>query len=195
MSENEAFHPKNVMLNLILIGLSMLFAAISIAYVYTRVQYDLPPIKLPWLFFLNSLILIGSSVTLIRAKTSYENDATETYKKYLFGTLILSLLFMVLQFIAWGQLYANEKFIHSDVGTSYVYALSILHLLHVLGGIPFLIIFSFNAYTKMKEPVSVLVYFSDPDKRRGLKLLTKYWHFLDILWLFLILFLGINALI
>ena len=44
----------------------------------------------------------------------------------------------------------------------------------------------------MKEPVTVLVYFSDPEKRLRLRLLTIYWHFLDGLWIFLVLFLLAN---
>lgn len=188
------FHPHNVLLTLLLAGLSMLFLALSAAYLYSRIQQELPPIRLPWLFFTNTVILLASSWTLIRAEKSYLDDDTSGYRRYLSSTLILSLLFLGLQVIAWGQLYQEQRYIHSDLSTSYVYALSILHFLHVLGGIPFLATFTWTAFNRMKEPVSVLVYFSDPSKRRRLRLLGKYWHFLDILWIYLVLFLGINML-
>lgn len=189
------FHPHNVLLTLLLAGLSMLFLALSAAYLYSRIQSELPAIRLPWLFFTNTLILLASSWTLIRSEKAYLEDDTMSYRRHLAGTLVLSLIFLVLQFLAWGQLYQEQLFIHSDLSTSYVYALSILHFLHVLGGIPFLMAFTWTAFVRMKEPVSVLVYFSDPSKRRRLKLLGRYWHFLDILWIYLVLFLGINMLV
>jgi cytochrome c oxidase subunit III len=70
----------------------------------------------------------------------------------------------------------------------YVWAISIIHFLHILGGLPFFIVFLYTAYTRMKEPVSVLVYFSDPVKQLRLRLLTMYWLFLDYLWIYLIVF-------
>ena len=47
----------------------------------------------------------------------------------------------------------------------------------------------------MREPVSVLIYFSDPEKRLKLRMLTMYWHFMDALWIYLVVFLLINRLL
>ena len=66
---------------------------------------------------------------------------------------------------------------------------------HVLGGLPFLVQFYLAARKRMIDPVTVLIYFSDPQKQLRLKLLTRYWHFLDGLWIYLVLFFLINALI
>ncbi|MCF8237867.1 MAG: cytochrome c oxidase subunit 3 [Saprospiraceae bacterium] len=188
------FHPHHVMLSLLLMGLSMLFLALSVAYIYSRVQHALPPIRLPWLFGVNTLILLTSSWTLIRAEKAYINDETSAYQRQLTATLVLSVLFLVMQMMAWYQLFQQDIFMQSNVSSAYVYALSILHFIHVIGGLPFLTWFVIQAHQKMKEPVSVLLYFSDVEKRSSLKLLTRYWHFLDLIWIFLILFLGINML-
>jgi cytochrome c oxidase subunit 3 len=59
-------------------------------------------------------------------------------------------------------------------------------------GLPFLYLFYRAAKKYMIDPVTVLVYFSDPEKRLKLRLLTIYWHFLDLLWIYLVLFFGIN---
>ncbi len=182
------------MLTLLLMGLSMLFLALSVAYVYSRVQHDLPPIRLPWLFGVNTLILLTSSWTLIQAEKAYLADLTVVYQRHLMATLLLSFLFLLMQMMAWYHLFQQEIFMQTNVSSAYVYALSILHFIHVIGGLPFLIWFVIQAHRKMQEPVSVLLYFSDDQKRSSLKLLTKYWHFLDLLWIFLILFLGINML-
>lgn len=193
--DNFAFHPKNVYLALLLFSLSMLFLAMTAAFVYTRVQSDLPPIRLPWLFLVNTLILLGSSYTMVQAKKSYLADQTARYQKMLWYTLYLSFFFMIMQGLAWYQLFSNQVYINSDNSAGYLYVISALHFAHVIGGLPFLGLFLFRAKRYMKEPVSVLVYFSDPDKRLNLRLLTIYWHFLDALWIYLVIFFLINQLI
>ena len=193
--ENHAFHPYNVMLMLVLFGICALFLAFSAAFVYSRVQSELPPIKVPILFVLNTLILLASSGTIVWAKRSYLADNTANYIKALWWTTGLSVFFMVMQFIAWGQLFSENILPSSDNSAGYLYVLSIMHFLHVVAGLPFLLMFLWVAKKRMKEPVSVLVYFSDPDKRLKLRLLTIYWHFLDALWIYLVVFLYINYLI
>ncbi|MEM8524518.1 MAG: cytochrome c oxidase subunit 3 [Bacteroidota bacterium] len=193
--QNMAFHPFNVLLILSLIGLGALFLTLSISFVYTRIQSDLPPIKLPNLFIFNTLILLGSSATMLWAKRSYLHDNTQNYQRALLATIVLSVVFMLLQFVAWQQLFSQNIQINSHVSASYLYVISGLHFAHVIGGLPFLIVFLVKAYKRMKEPVSVLVYFSDPEKRLKLRLLTIYWHFLDALWIYLVIFFWIMYLI
>lgn len=190
--QNLAFHPRNVILFLVLIGITGLFLSLSAAFVYTRVQSDLPPIQLPPLFLFNTVILLGSSATMIWAKRMYLADNTEKYQQALMATMALSILFMIAQVFAWRSLFDQEIFINSDNSASYLYVISGLHFAHVIAGLPFLGSFLWKAKKQMKEPVSVLVYFSDPEKRLKLRLLTIYWHFLDALWIYLVLFFYVN---
>jgi len=193
--DNFAFHPKNVYLTLLLFSLTILFLALTAAFVYTRVQSDLPPIDLPILFVINTAILLGGSYTMILAKRAYLADDTKKYTDMLWYTLGLSVFFLMMQCIAWYQLFSQQIYITSDNSAGYLYVISGLHFAHVIGGIPFLGVFLYKARKYMKEPVSVLVYFSDPAKRLNLRLLTLYWHFLDALWIYLVLFFFVNQLI
>lgn len=193
--QNFAFHPHNILLTLLLFSLSILFLSLSGAFIYTRIQNGLPAVKLPLLFALNTLILVASSWSMLQAKKAYLGDNTERYQLMLVVTIVLSLLFMVAQFQAWVQLFQHQIYIDSDPSAGYLYIISGLHFAHVIGGLPFLILFLWRAYKDMREPVSVLVYFSDPEKRLRLRLLTIYWHFLDILWIYLVLFFYINYLV
>jgi len=192
---NFAFHPYNVLLILVLFSISALFLAFSAAFIYTRVQSDLPPIQLPIIFVFNTLILLGSSATMMWATRAYKADNTRNYQRALTATIVLSIIFLIAQFIAWKQLFNQAVFINSDNSASYLYVISGLHFAHVIAGLPFLGIFLWHAYKRMQEPVSVLVYFSDPEKRLNLRLLTIYWHFLDALWIYLVFFFWINALV
>ena len=188
-------HPYNIFLTLLLAGITMLFLALSASYLYTRIQMKIPPIELPPLFILNTLILVTSSYTMKMANNAYKADDTEKYIQALIFTVLLSLIFMASQGVAWAMLFKNNIPIAYSTTASYLYVISFLHFAHVIAGIPFLLLFIKTAKTRMKEPVSVLVYFSDPEKKLKLKLLTAYWHFLDILWVYLVVFFYLNYLI
>lgn len=191
------FHPYNIALTLILFSVTALFFAFSAAFIYTRVQFpDIPPISLSPIFFFNTFILMASSWSINWAKNAYIEDNTDDYQKALMVTIAFSIMFMVGQFIGWNDLSSQlgSRFLDSNL-SSYLYLISGLHFVHLVAGLPFLVIFYWVAKKRMKEPVSVLVYFSDPEKQLKLRLLTLYWHFLDALWIYLILFFFINSLI
>lgn len=190
--ESFVFHPYNVLLFLVLFSLTMLFLGLSFAFVYTRIQADLPPLRLPTIFVFNTLLLLAGSGAMVWARRAYKNDDTESYKRALLLTIVLSVAFLIAQFVGWSQLFRQSVFIDTDNSAGYLYIISGLHFAHVIAGLPFLGIFLWRAYERMKEPVSVLVYFSDPEKRLKLRLLTIYWHFLDGLWIYLVLFFYIN---
>lgn len=198
MMKNERkylVHPQYIIMFLVLAAVTALFLGFTFAYLYNRVEQGIPPVRLPSLFYWNSLILILSSGTLWWAKKSYRDDDTEKYRLALFTTFGLTLLFLIAQIFAWNQLRGADVFINSSTMASYLYLISALHFAHVIAGIPFLAYFIFIAYKKMQSPVSVLLYFSDPDKKRRLDLLNIYWHFLDALWIYLVFFFLINYLI
>ncbi len=186
------FHPSNVMLNILLFGLSVLFLALTISYVYTRVTMSVPPVQIPMLFIVNTVILLGSSYTMMRAKKCYVYDNTEGYIVNLKYTIWLSFLFMLMQTVAWIWLFQNNIALNTSTTAAYLYVISFVHLLHVVAGLPYLFLFYYTAKKRMVDPVTVLVYFSDPEKRLKLRLLTVYWHFLDGLWIYLVLFFAIN---
>jgi len=189
------FPLEKVGLFLLLLSLTMLFMAFSIGYVFTRSQNSADGIYLPPIFIINSFILLASSYFMNKANKAYKDDDTKGYQKALTITMLLTILFMGAQVIGW--VYFKSLLIGANIGNgaNYLYAISGLHFAHIIGGIPFLSIFLYNAYKKMQEPMTVLLYFSDPVKRVRLQLLTIYWHFLDGLWIFLVLFFLLNMLL
>jgi cytochrome c oxidase subunit III len=194
-NDNLLFHPKRIMLFILLVGLTFLFLALTVSYVYIRVTNAVPPVQVPVLFFLNTLILVASSYTMIQARKAYLDDETDVYQRNLLRTMQLSLVFTVLQIIAWVWLFQQNINLGTSTTAAFLYVISFVHLAHVLAGLPFLYKFYRAAKKRMIDPVTVLVYFSDPEKRLKLQLLTIYWHFLDALWIYLVLFFAVNALI
>ena len=157
------FHPKNVMLFMLLFGLSFLFLALTVAYVYIRVSNGVPPVQVPVLFVFNTAILLTSSWTMIRARRCYLSDDTGGYQQNLKLTIWLSLFFTIMQGVAWWWLFQNNIHLGTSTTTSFLYVISFVHLAHVLG--------------------------------LSLRLLTLYWHFLDGLWIYLVLFFAVNQLL
>jgi cytochrome c oxidase subunit III len=193
--KNFVLHPYKIMLFFLLISVSMIFLGVMGAYIYQRVTKGIAPVQLPYVFILNAFLLLGSSYTLNLSKKSYLEDNTERYKLYLTLTLGLTLLFMVAQAASWVWMYNIGTFPKSGPGGQYIVVFGILHFVHIFAGLPFFVVFLATAYQRMKEPVSVLIYFSDPEKEMKLRLLTVYWHYLDVLWWILVLFFTFNYLV
>lgn len=183
---------EKVGLFLLLLSLSMLFLAFSIGYVFTRNQSGADGVYLPPIFILNSFILLASSWSIHKANKAYKEDDTKGYQNALTITMALTIAFMGAQLVGWFGF--RDTLVGENIGNgvNYLYAISGLHFAHIIGGLPFLSVFLYNAYKKMEEPMTVLLYFSDPVKRMHLQLLTIYWHFLDGLWIFLVLFFLLN---
>jgi cytochrome c oxidase subunit 3 len=193
--KNLGLHPYKIYLTLLLAGVTMLFVGMVGSYIYQRIVMNIEPIALPYSFILNTAFLVGSSLTFVQAKKSYLSDNTNRYKVYLFFTLGLTVCFIVGQSIAWYLMVKDGQLPSSGPGTGYIYAIAVLHLIHVFAGLPFFALFLVAAVKRMKEPVSVLIYFSDPEKKLKLRLLEVYWHYLDVLWIILVLFFTFNYLI
>ena len=197
MSTHRSYviHPLYILITLVLGSVTALFLGFTIAYIYSRVQNGQSPVDIPSLFLINSIFLMGTSFIWHRTKVAYEEDDTGLYKKLLWLTMILTVIFLIAQIIAWRQmLEMNISLRGSNLG-AYLYVISGVHFTHVIAGIPFLAFFIHDARVRLIEPASVLVYLSDPDKKRKLKVLSIYWHYLDALWIFLVLFFMINRLL
>lgn len=192
---NFLIHPQQIIVYLLLAGITALFLGFSFSYLYNRIQTGMEPVNLPPLFYFNTFLLIGASLLLREAKKHYLADNTEKYQLMLIVTFLVTTGFLFLQIMAWQQLVNNNITLTYNNLASYMYLISGLHFAHVVGGLPFLAHFIWQSKKHMKEPVTVLIYFSDPAKKRKLRLLTTYWHFLDLLWIYLIIFFLLNYLI
>lgn len=181
-----AMHPKKFALWLFIASVVMMFAALTSAYFVRQAEGNWLIFDLPSLFWVNTAIILVSSVTMHWAYWSAKRDNLETVKLALGLTLALGIAFLIGQFLAWGQMV--ESSIHfvnnraSGVSGSFVYVLSGLHGLHIVSGVIFLIIVL----------VSTLRYKVHSKNMTQMEMCVTYWHFLDVLWLYLFVFLLLN---
>jgi len=164
-----------------LAGILMFFMAFVSAYI---VRKDMPnsawiPLQVPRVLWLNTLVLIASSLTLARAHNRFTAKDEEGFRHWWATTTFLGILFVAGQIIAWRQLAAQGIFLASNPSSSFFYVFTGAHGLHLLGGILALLYVQFRATRKVARGTAIEV-------------VSMYWHFMDGLWvfLFLLLYLG-----
>ncbi len=190
--QSFAIHPSRILMFLLIVAVTMLFLAFSASYMYNRLTADFTVYKVPPLFYGTTAFILASSWFIHKAKLAFKSDAASDLMKSLIWTLICTLLFLAAQIIAWKIFFTQNNAFVGQNGKAYLYVLAATHFAHVIGGIPFLVRYLIQAYRKLKDPVNELMFFTDDSKRIRLNMLTVYWHFIDILWIYLIVFFLIN---
>jgi cytochrome c oxidase subunit III len=170
----------------VLFAITMMFAAFTSALVVRKgASLDWRHFTLPSILYFNTVLLLISSVTL---EVSRRRVATfmgglrsqaESPARWLYITLALGLLFVAGQYVAWRQLSAQGLFLATNPSSSFFYVLTAAHALHILGGLGGIV----HVIRKLSK--SVL-------RRSTLDATARYWHFMDVLWVYLLLLLWIK---
>jgi cytochrome c oxidase subunit 3 len=181
-----SMHPNKFSLWLFMITVVMLFAAFTSAYMVRSAERDWMKFQLPMIFLFNTGVLLLSSVSMHFAYIYAKKDEIQKIKYAVLTTIFLGLLFMVLQMTAaWASLVDIKIYlggIESNPAGSFVYVFFIVHVLHLIAGICFLI------YLYM-ETVKLRV---NSKNMLQMEMSATFWHFLDLLWVYLYVFLLIN---
>lgn len=156
----------------------MMFAAFTSAYVVRRASGNWLEFKLPDIFFVNTVVLVLSSVTLHSAYTAFKKSNEKWYKGLLIATFVLGILFVVLQYKGWQAMSAIGATFTVNPSSSFIYVISGLHAAHVLGGIAALIVAMVHAFVLPFKPTI--------RRKQRFELVCQYWHFVDVLWVYLI---------
>jgi cytochrome c oxidase subunit 3 len=179
--------PFQIVLWLLLAGLSALFLGLIGAYYYSVIQYDQPPIELPVIFLFNTAVLIFTSIWFERVRKQFDQQDFNAYLSGLYIILFATILFMICQVIGWYQMLNNALPPSSSQTSAYLYLLSGLHLVHIVFGLPFLIWYLVRMRKYIQEPHRKGIHMADPDNYWNLKYLSRYWHFLDGIWILLVI--------
>ena len=182
--ENEAQKGKTYKMLLIfgMISILMIFAGLTSAYVVSKTRPDwLSDFKLPSAFFVSTAVLLLSSITFVVAKKAIKKDNRSLTTMMLWATLILGILFVVFQFKGFNEVIAEGYYFtgsESNITTSFLYIVVIVHLGHLLGGFISLLYVIYNHYKQKYNATQTL----------GIELSAMYWHFMDFIWIYLFLF-------
>lgn len=180
--QNIKLKTQKPMLIIAIVSMVMLFAGLTSAYIVRQAEGEWLHFELPRMFWISTGVILMSSVSMNWALTSAKKNNLGSVKKAMGLTLALGLLFIICQFLAWNELVNQEVFFagtKSNASGSFLYALTGLHLAHLLAGVIYVIVVF----------VRSLKNYYNSENTLGLQLCSIYWHFLDILWLYLFFFL------
>jgi len=174
-----SMHPKKFALWLFIASVVMLFASLTSAYIVREAEGNWVYFELPQLFYVTSVIVILSSITLQLAYIAAKKDDLQKVKLWIVLTSIFGVAFLVGQFMAWKDLVLNSIYLVGNPSGSFLYIITGLHALHVVSAVVFLFVvlgaaFKFNVHSK---------------KLSQMEMCLTYWHFLSVLWLYLFVFL------
>jgi len=180
--------PNQFMLWLLIAGSVFIFTILLMAYLARRTGADWKDIAMPKVFLASTAVMLASSLTLHIANGAFQHDRFRQYRSYLGTTLFLGVLFVLLQVLGWREWAMDGVYVQTNPSSSFLYLLSGLHLLHILIGLIFLAIPYVQA-VRRKPYIEIFVYSVNPPNQLRLRLITLYWHFVDVLWMYVFLFL------
>ena len=169
----------------------MLFTILLASYVVRQAGPGWSAIKLPNVFLLSTIAIVLSSFTLNNANQAFRSERFGNYRTNIATTLVLGILFILLQAWGWRQMVRGGVGLAGNPAGGFVYIISGVHLLHILVGIVLLGIAWVEAIRR-RPYVDSFVYSVNPPNQLKIKLITLYWHFVDILWIALFVFLLIH---
>jgi len=178
--------PSKTGIWVVLAAITMSFAAFTSALVVRQGgSSDWHHLTLPSILYWNTLVLLASSVTLelSRRRVAVFMGGPRTLDlspaRWLYVTAFLGVVFVVGQYVAWLQLRSQGLYLATNPNSSFFYLLTALHGLHVLGGL-----IGLSYVIRRLNRVAL--------RRSTLDSFSYYWHFMGILWVYLLLLLWIK---
>ena len=164
-----------------MISMVMFFAGLTSAYVISMKREDWVTFDLPNALYISTLLIVASSITFFLSQRMLKKDKKDISRILLLTTLILGLGFVWQQYVGFLELKASGLYFTgegSTVSTSFLIGITLMHVLHLIAGIIVLFVVIYNHYKNKYSSNDLL----------GFELGSIFWHFVDILWIYLFLF-------
>lgn len=164
-----------------LISMVMFFAGLTSAYVISMNREDWVTFDLPQAFYISTVLIVLSSTTLFLSQRFLKQDRLSPSRLLLLITLLLGLAFVWFQYIGFQELKSSGLYFtgpKSTVSTSFIIGITFMHVLHLLAGVIVLFVVIYNHFKKKYSPADML----------GFELGAIFWHFVDLLWIYLFFF-------
>ena len=180
--QKQRIHPHKFTLWVAMGSIVMMFAGLTSAFIVSKSRVDwLNNFQLPTAFYFSTAVILACSVTFHLAKKAIQQDNRSKTTAMLLATLVLGVVFVISQFAGFGQIIESGYYMTgegSSITVTFLYIIAFMHLLHLAGGIISLLIIIYNHFKQKYNSAQTL----------GIELGAMYWHFLDLLWVLLFLF-------
>ena len=173
---------KQMMLWFGMISLTMSFLGITSGYIVSKERADwLTDFQIPEAFYISLFIILLSSITFYFAKKYVIAQQKKQGMIFLIITFLLGIIFIILQFKGFSEIISSGYFFtgsESTITTSFIYLVVLLHLTHMLAALISVLVVIYNHY-KQRYTIGNTV---------GIEIAATFWHFVDVLWIYLFLF-------
>ena len=174
-------HPHKFALYVSFASIIMMFGSLTSAYIVKSAAGNWLEYTMPNWFYYSTAALILSSVCLHYSYAGFKNNNEKTYKGLLLAALTLGIAFVTLQYYGWNALFNVGVDLKESVSGSFLYLITGLHAVHILGGIAAILVAIVHAFT--------LPFVVTEKRKIRFQLVIQYWHFVDALWIYLLIFL------
>lgn len=176
----KKIHPQMFALYVAMASIAMMFAGLTSAYIVRKAQPNWRVFELPNIFWLSTIVIIGSSISVALALRAHKAKKIAQARWLMVLTLALGSTFALLQYNGFYELYhlPQPVRVEGNPSESFLFIIWGLHLLHIAGGLFALLIVWLRSYRKNVKEYS----------SNGLAIVANYWHFVDVLWIYLFLF-------
>ena len=164
-----------------MISMVMFFAGLTSAYVISMRRDDWVTFELPDAFYISTVLIILSSITISISQRLIKKDKRELSIAFLLITFALGIAFVWQQYAGFEDLRSAGLFFTgptSTVSTSFIIGITLMHALHVFAGIIVLLVVIYNHFNHKYTSDDLL----------GFELGAIFWHFIDVLWIYLFFF-------
>ena len=182
--DKYALAPKKFNMWIFIFTSFMFFAALTSGFiVYTGGRAHAINIVLPKVFMLSTAVIVLSSVTMFIASRAAKRLAVDRQRLFLWLTMALGILFFGLQLYGWSVLIKmGVYFINPNASQSFIYVFTGMHLIHIFAGLLLLANTLWGSYRNRPQAKDLF----------GMEMSGIFWHFVDIIWIYLYVFLLLN---
>jgi len=164
-----------------MISMVMFFAGLTSAYVISMRRDDWVTFELPDAFYISTVLIILSSITISISQRLIKKEKRELSIAFSLITFALGIAFVWQQYAGFEDLRSAGLFFTgptSTVSTSFIIGITLMHALHVFAGIIVLLVVIYNHFNHKYSSDDLL----------GFELGAIFWHFIDVLWIYLFFF-------
>ena len=172
-------NPWKFIIWLFIISIIMLFAAFTSAYLVRRAEGNWTEFEIPFIFYISTAVLLISSLTMHLSVKAARKDQLSGLRTLITVTAAGGIAFLVLQVVGWQELQQAGIYVKGNPAESFYYVLTGVHLFHIITGLCVLL---FAFYSTFRGKIHA-------GNTTQIEVCATYWHFLDILWIYLFLFL------
>jgi cytochrome c oxidase subunit 3 len=176
--QKERIHPHKFMMWVAIASIVMMFAGLTSAYIVKSGQAGWEEVETPVQFWYSTIAILLSSLTIQLALRSFKQRAMQQYRLFVGITFLLGVIFVFFQWKGFTWMWDNGVHLRGASAGQFLYIIAGLHAVHVIGGIIALIIMFIKAFFGSTKNYNYV----------PLEVAATYWHFVDILWLYLLIF-------